>query len=804
MKVLYCNKYNVPFSGTEVYLFDLMKLMREHRHETELFSMADERGPVNEFSLPAIDFKAASLSPLRKARLAAHAIYSLSARKQLRQLIQSFHPDVAHIRNIYHHLSPSILWELRAQKVPVLYHVNDFKMLCPSYNFVSKGEACERCSQGAFWNVVKQGCYAGSVSQAAVLATEAYVHRWLGTYRKCVDMILAPSQFVRDKFIEKGWDPNRIRTLYHYQRRPDRLPKSPAMDAPILYFGRLSPEKGVADLIRAMEHLPAIPLQIAGDGPQRAELERLAESLRLANITFLGHVNPESLQPLIARSRFTVLPSHAYETLGKSILESYAHGRAVVASNLGSRPELVQHGRTGLLYPTGDVPALAEAISSLHSRPGQAFQMGLAGLQRVAQHHDPLDHYNALAGLYSGLAEKRRTSPSPARQAAEPPRLRVAFIGGRGVASCYSGIESYYEEVGRNLAQMGHGVTVYCRSYFTPPLTTHNGMNVVRLPTIRTKHLDTLLHTLLSTWHACRMRYDIVHYHALGPALFSWIPRLFGAKTVVTVQGLDWQRKKWGRIATAVLRLGERAAIALPNQTMVVSKTLQQHFRSERHDETVYIPNGTRLRSRGRAERLASWGLTADAYVLFLGRFSPEKNCHLLIEAFERLETSTKLVLAGGSSYTDDYVRSLRRHASDRIRILDWVNGDALTELLTHAALFVLPSDMEGLSLALLDAMGAGVCVLTSAVPENIEAVEGAGFTFVPGNVRDLAQKMELLLGDRSLRKEAGRAAKQKVQRQYLWSQVSRDIEHTYLELMGVTGPIGVRPTNDWRRPHAA
>jgi hypothetical protein len=125
--------------------------------------------------------------------------------------------------------------------------------------------------------------------------------------------------------------------------------------------------------------------------------------------------------------------------------------------------------------------------------------------------------------------------------------LRVAFIGGRGVVSKYSGIESYYEEVGTLLAGMGHQVTAYCRTYFTPPGKQHNGMQVVRLPTIRSKHLETLVHTFLSTLHVLTQPCDIVHYHALGPALFSFIPRLAGKKTVVTVQGLDWQRKKWGR-----------------------------------------------------------------------------------------------------------------------------------------------------------------------------------------------------------------------------------------------------------------
>src|SRR5438105_1675269 len=187
MKILYCNKYNYAFSGTEVYLFEVMDLMRAQGHETALFSMADPRGEptlYDQHFVPNIDFKNAK-GAMQQVKLAAHAIYSSDARKRLRRLIQEFHPDVAHVRNIYHHLSPSILWELRAQGIPVLYHVNDFKLLCPSYNMVAHGQACERCDGNQFWHVITEGCYPGPRSRPLFLAAEAYFHKWLRTYEKC-------------------------------------------------------------------------------------------------------------------------------------------------------------------------------------------------------------------------------------------------------------------------------------------------------------------------------------------------------------------------------------------------------------------------------------------------------------------------------------------------------------------------------------------------------------------------------------------------------------------------------------------
>jgi glycosyltransferase involved in cell wall biosynthesis len=361
----------------------------------------------------------------------------------------------------------------------------------------------------------------------------------------------------------------------------------------------------------------------------------------------------------------------------------------------------------------------------------------------------------------------------------------VAFIGGRGVISKYSGIESYYEEVGKRLAAMGHEVTVYCRNYFTPALAEHNGMKLVRLPTIRSKHLETLIHTFLSTAHALTQRYDLVHYHALGPALFSFLPRLTGTKTAVTVQGLDWQRGKWGRLASAVLRLGERASVQAPNGTMVVSRALQARYREIHGKEPFYVPNGGILRERREPRAILEWGLEPGKYVLFLGRFSPEKGCHLLVEAFEQLDTDVKLVMAGASSYCDDYSRELRTHASDRIRMLEWVSGDTLDELLTNAMIFALPSDLEGLSLALLDAMGAGLCVLTSDVPENREVVDGAGFTFARGSATDLAERLRFLIANPVVREAAGQIARKRIEEQYQWQRIAEDIENVYLEMLG-------------------
>jgi glycosyltransferase involved in cell wall biosynthesis len=201
--------------------------------------------------------------------------------------------------------------------------------------------------------------------------------------------------------------------------------------------------------------------------------------------------------------------------------------------------------------------------------------------------------------------------------------------------------------------------------------------------------------------------------------------------------------------------------------------------------DSFYVPNGATLRRKREPRKIFDWAVTPGKYILFLGRFSPEKGCHLLVEAYERMRTDVKLVMAGASSYCDDYSRQLRTHASDQIKILDWVTGEALDELLTNAMLFVLPSDMEGLSLALLDAMGAGLCVVASDVPENREVVRDAGYTFRRGDAGDLADRLSFLIANPAVREAAGRAAKARILEHYMWPKIAAEIERAYFQVLG-------------------
>ena len=347
--------------------------------------------------------------------------------------------------------------------------------------------------------------------------------------------------------------------------------------------------------------------------------------------------------------------------------------------------------------------------------------------------------------------------------------------------------ERHVDEIARRLVDRGIDVDVFCRLYYTPPGTEYHGIGLLRRPSIHTKHLDTATHVAWATFEAMMRHYDVVHFHALGPALFSGLPRLTGSKTVVTVHGLDWQREKWGKAAAWVLKQCEGPAAHFPDRTIVVSKTLREHFKQVHHVDAAYIPNGTLLPQPRAARKLASLGLEPGKYVLFVGRLVPEKGVHFLCEAFSRIDTDMKLALVGGLSFSQDYVNLLRGYESDRIRLLDYVFGESLEELWSNAYCVVQPSTMEGLSIALLEALSYGRCVLISDIPENMEVAEECAVSFRTKDVDDLQAKLERLIRHPEEVAQYGDRARAHIQRHYSWDNVAESTARLYEDLTGKT-----------------
>ena len=362
--------------------------------------------------------------------------------------------------------------------------------------------------------------------------------------------------------------------------------------------------------------------------------------------------------------------------------------------------------------------------------------------------------------------------------------MKIAFIGARGVVGKYSGIETYYEELGSRLAALGHEVTVYCRSYFTPGVNRYRGMRVKRFPTVRSKHLETVVHTALSTFDALFKRYDIVQFHALGSAPFAFVPRLIGSKTVVSVCGLDGRRAKWGGFARRYLEACEWASVHCPTAASVVSAELARYFAERYGQEVTYIPNGVTLQSKVSADHLEPLGLSERNYILYVGRLTPEKACEDLIAAYKACDTNLKLAFVGGSTYADSYVESLKKEASDRILFLGFQQGDALSALFSNAYFYVLPSRIEGLSISLLEAMGYGNCVLTSDIPENRDIVKDCGETFRTGDVSNLAEQMQYLMKHPAVVAQRGAAARACIEANFTWDIIAKQTDAFYRELI--------------------
>jgi glycosyltransferase involved in cell wall biosynthesis len=403
----------------------------------------------------------------------------------------------------------------------------------------------------------------------------------------------------------------------------------------------------------------------------------------------------------------------------------------------------------------------------------------------------------------------RRASPDEAHRP-----LRIAMIGSRGVPARWGGIERHVEELGALLAQRGHDVTVYCRSNYVQAgpelrLADHRGMHLERLPTVGTKHLDAIVHSAIATGAALASSFDILHYHALGPGVMAVLPRyLSPAKVVLTVHGLDDQRAKWGRAATAVLRTAGWLSGRVPDTTIVVSRDLARHYRERHGCHAVYIPNGVLPPPpRPPDGAVARLGLAPGRYLLFVGRFVPEKAPDLLVRAFRQVPGDHRLVLVGGSSFTNSYTEQLQdlAAADGRVVLTDYLFGADLGTLYRNAAAFVLPSLLEGLPLTLLEAAAYGTPILASAIPPHVEVLgesRPGGRLVAPGDARQLARVLAEMLTDREGERRGAAALRERVLQAYSWDEAAVATERVYRLALDGSGMRGGKANSPARDPY--
>jgi glycosyltransferase involved in cell wall biosynthesis len=354
------------------------------------------------------------------------------------------------------------------------------------------------------------------------------------------------------------------------------------------------------------------------------------------------------------------------------------------------------------------------------------------------------------------------------------------MIGQKGVPATHGGVERHVEELGARLVRSGHEVTVFTRPNYTDrALAEHRGMRLVSVPTIGSKHLDAIVHAVLCSFRCWAGGYDIVHYHAIGPCLASPIARLRGRRVVATIHGQDWKRGKWGRSASAVLRVGEWMALSVPNETISVSRVLVDHYRESGH-AVHYIPNGVTIDAGDDVSVLNELGVADGTYVLFAGRLVPEKGLDHLVAALATMPDAPRLVVAGDSSHSDDYVAAIKVAAGPRVHFAGYRYGPQLAALFRHAALFVLPSELEGLPIVLLEALAYGTPVLASDIPPNVEVLGDEGRYFRAGDISSLAQALSAAIVEGDAAKAVAMRRAPAAVRRYDWDEIARQTEDLY------------------------
>lgn len=368
-------------------------------------------------------------------------------------------------------------------------------------------------------------------------------------------------------------------------------------------------------------------------------------------------------------------------------------------------------------------------------------------------------------------------------------KMAIAMFGQKRL-SREGGIEIVVKELCTRMAKNGYTVTCYNRSGHHvsgaeyDKKTEYEGINQKCVPTIEKKGLAAVSSSFFAALYSAFGKYNVVHIHAEGPAFFSWLPKLLGKRVIVTVHGLDWQREKWkSGFGSKFIKQGEKNAVKYADEIIVLSKGVHDYFRNQYGRETRFIPNGVNRPEIRKAELITDkFGLTKDSYILFLGRLVPEKGIRYLIEAFKNVKTEKKLVIAGGSSDTDSFMKELKELAKDDKRIIftGFVQGQMLEELYSNAYIYTLPSDLEGMPLSLLEAMSYGNCCLVSDIQECTEVVEDKALIFKKSNVQDLQNKLQEACDRAEKIMELKQQAADYICKKYNWDDVVEETLKLY------------------------
>lgn len=420
MRVLLANKFFFRKGGCEAVLFQERDFLIAAGFDVIDFSMHDSRNlpsPYSEYFVAEQSYETPG-APSAQLRSALKLIHSPEAVRKLGRLIDQTRPDILHCHNVYHQLTPSIIGAAKRRAVPVILTLHDYKPICPTYTRLRRGNICSDCIDGQFRHVVKHRCADGSLVKSLLLFAEARVQRLLKSYEQ-VDRFLAPSEFMRTSVTQHRLPQDRVQVLYNGIDCRSIQP-SPDDDGYALYLGRLSSEKGIETLLKAHASLPhRIPLLIAGTGPLEERLRRAYPDAR-----YLGHLSGDILERTIRGASLIVVPSEWYENCPMSVLEAMAHGKPVVASNIGGIPELIIHEETGLLFPPGNPYMLTACLDRLITDPALRRRYGRAARSRAEEQFSQDRHNAALLQTLTDVARVRSSKPEAVYPRSAVPDIR--------------------------------------------------------------------------------------------------------------------------------------------------------------------------------------------------------------------------------------------------------------------------------------------------------------------------------------------------------------------------------------------
>jgi len=402
-KLLSINNYYYRRGGAEVVFLEHNRSLQEIGWQVIPFAMRHKKNLPSEWEKyfsDEIEF-GENYSLWQKAIMTSKVIYSFEAQKKISRLIDAVQPDIAHAHNVYHHLSPSLFATLKAQSIPTVMTLHDLKLACPAYKMLTHDGICERCKGGAIWNLVQHKCVKNSRILSTIIMLETSVHRLLGCYSKGVDRFVVPSRFYLEKMVDWGWSRAHFTYIPNFVDIDHLLPDGHPGSA-FVFFGRLGPEKGLATFVRAVA-LAKVEGWIVGTGPEEEKLRCLINETG-ANVKFLGYHVGESLFNIIRGAKAMVLPSEWYENAPMSIMEAYALERPVIGANIGGIPELIRENETGLLFPSGDVEALAECLRRFATMPKEDIvSMGKAGRAWIRDNFTITQYRQRILELYQEI-----------------------------------------------------------------------------------------------------------------------------------------------------------------------------------------------------------------------------------------------------------------------------------------------------------------------------------------------------------------------------------------------------------------